>query len=1017
MALVYLALDEKHGRPVAIKLLRPELAAGIGEARFLREIEIVARLSHPNLLPLYDSGTRDGFFYFVMPFVRGESLRDRLQRQQRIPWREVIDILHPVIEAIAYAHREGLVHRDLKPENILFQSEHPLVADFGIARAAGHEKEASGDTGITEPGMALGTPAYMSPEQAAGESTVDYRADLYSLGAIAYEMLTGCPPFVRPSSRRLIAAHISERPLSISELCPEVPSAFGELVMRCLEKDPAHRPQTAAALADELRSVSSSESAQSAARTAIVEHERALKRAGGVYALALLGVAGTAWSLTSQFALPEWFFSGALLMMAALLPILLFTGFVNRMGARTSSERSAPGRLTVLMLRARPHVTWRRAAYASVAAGGLFTASVGGFLSLRVLGVGAPGTLVAAGKFQPNDRVLVADFRVHGTDSTLGPVLAVAARAGLEQSEGINVVSAEAVRDALERMQRPVSLPVTVEVAREIALREGIKAVLEADLTASAGALLVELRLVSAASGNTLAAFSDDTDNPRTLIALVGKLSRRMRSKIGESLKQVRDTPPLERVTTSSLEALRKYTAGAYANDVEGDWPKAIELLQEAVAQDTGFAMAWRKLAAAHANNQSGRAPFDSAVSAAFRHRDRVTPLERDEITAYYYVAGPRRDRAKAARAYEALAQRDSNINLQNLGQIYWRRREFAKAEVLSKQIIARRPKSYVARVNLTEALCEQGKYEEASAALREMQRLFPEAPGNAIWQARLTYYGGDLLRYERTLDSLQQTERGPQLFLIFQAKIALTRGRLAEYQRLWEEARARGVLTPEQRLLGIVISARIESDIRRQPTTALNLLDRSAPTVAALPSVSRPYGAISVAFARAGRADKARAILRQQLTEMTDTVAIRINRPLIEYNLGEIAVAERQYSAALAHFRRADVLPDGPANQCSICLPLNLGRAFDAARQPDSAIVMFERYLNTPFTERAENEVLDPLYLAAIVERLGQLYEVRGDAAQATHYYRRFIDLWKHADAELQPRVAEARRRVAILN
>ena len=191
MATVYLAEDLKHHRKVAVKVLRPELTAILGAERFLKEIEVTANLQHPHILPLFDSGVADSFLYYVMPYVEGESLRDKLNRDKQLAMDESIEITEAVASALDYAHRHKIIHRDIKPENILLQDGQAVVSDFGIALAL----DAAGGQRLTETGLSLGTPQYMSPEQATGDRELDARSDVYSLGAVVYEMLTGDPPF------------------------------------------------------------------------------------------------------------------------------------------------------------------------------------------------------------------------------------------------------------------------------------------------------------------------------------------------------------------------------------------------------------------------------------------------------------------------------------------------------------------------------------------------------------------------------------------------------------------------------------------------------------------------------------------------------------------------------------------------------------------------------------------------------------------------------------------------------
>ena len=241
MATVYLAHDLKHDRKVAIKVLRPELVHALGPERFLREIATTANLHHPHILPLYDSGRTaelsGALLYYVMPFVEGESLRERLKREKQLPLDDALRIAGQVADALSYAHGHGVVHRDIKPENILLESGHALVADFGIARAA----SAAGADRLTSTGLALGTPAYMSPEQAAGDRDVDGRTDLYSLGCVLYEMLAGQPPFSGPTVQSIAHQHLTATPPPITQLRPAVPGMVAAALERALAKNPADR--------------------------------------------------------------------------------------------------------------------------------------------------------------------------------------------------------------------------------------------------------------------------------------------------------------------------------------------------------------------------------------------------------------------------------------------------------------------------------------------------------------------------------------------------------------------------------------------------------------------------------------------------------------------------------------------------------------------------------------------------------------------------------------------------------
>ncbi len=249
MATVYLAEDLKHDRKVAVKVLRPELAAVLGADRFVQEIKTTANLQHPHILPLFDSGEADSFLYYVMPYVEGDTLREKLDRETQLGIDEAIEITTDVADALDYAHQHGVIHRDIKPENILMHDGRPMVADFGIALAV---TEAGGNR-VTETGLSLGTPQYMSPEQATGERHLDARSDVYSLAAVLYEMLTGEPPVTGANAQAMIAKLMTEKPTRVKAVRDTVPEAVDLAISKALSKVPADRYSRAGEFVDALR--------------------------------------------------------------------------------------------------------------------------------------------------------------------------------------------------------------------------------------------------------------------------------------------------------------------------------------------------------------------------------------------------------------------------------------------------------------------------------------------------------------------------------------------------------------------------------------------------------------------------------------------------------------------------------------------------------------------------------------------------------------------------------------------
>ena len=255
MASVFVAQERALGRAVVLKVLPPELAAEVSEERFRREVLLAARLQHPHVVPILTAGEADGLLYYTMPFVEGETLRSRLMREGELPIPDAIRVLSCVADAMAYAHSHGVVHRDLKPENILLTGQHAVVTDFGIAKALG---EASSGTALTGTGLAIGTAAYMAPEQGAADPAADHRVDIYTLGIVAYELLAGAPPFSGRTAQQLAAAHLTQQPEAITTRRAAVPAGLAMLVMSCLEKRPADRPQSAELLARELSQLAAS---------------------------------------------------------------------------------------------------------------------------------------------------------------------------------------------------------------------------------------------------------------------------------------------------------------------------------------------------------------------------------------------------------------------------------------------------------------------------------------------------------------------------------------------------------------------------------------------------------------------------------------------------------------------------------------------------------------------------------------------------------------------------------------
>ncbi|HEU4827983.1 MAG TPA: serine/threonine-protein kinase [Gemmatimonadales bacterium] len=1024
MSRVFLAEEGRLGRRVVIKVLPPETSIGVHADRFEREIQVAASLQHPHIVPLLTAGATDAdsgagetpLLYYVMPFIEGESLATRIAREGMLPVGEVSRILRDIVDALAYAHARGVVHRDIKPDNILFAGRHALVADFGVAKAV---TASSGprQTTLTSHGVALGTPAYMAPEQAAADPNVDHRADLYAVGAVAYELLTGRTPFITSTPQAMLAAHVTATPDHVSAHRPSIPAEVAALVMRCLEKHPADRWQSAAELLGRLEAIATPSGGSTPAATAPVSAirtsaETAIRRAhparvAGLFLLATAVITALVFGATRAFGLPDWIWILALVVMLLGLPVMLYTGRLER-------QRAMQRATGAFRYEAEPahqqFFTWRRAFIGGGLALGTMVLLASGFAVSRALGVGPAGTLLSSGRLKDTDRIVLAAFVNRTSDSTLASSVLEALRVDLGQSRVVQLLEPAEVRSALQRMGRDPLSELQEALALEVARREGAKAVVVGEISQLGRGYVLAARVVSADSGTTLVPVRETAASDAELIEAVNRLSAKLREEIGESLKSIRASEPLPQVTTASLAALQLYARGNRAFD-ETRYDDARALLERAVGMDTSFAMAWRKLSALYGNMGVDRSLQGDAARKAFEYRERLPPVER-HLTAASYFWNVVREPERAIAEYQAVLDIDPDepTALNNLGMILSAEGRNAEAEEPLRRGLSQVPRSTMF-INLHGALIAQEKWEALDSLTRAAADVLPGDPLPTFMTTITAMARRDL----GTADSItagsidsEDSFRWREMMFV-RAGIASYRGKLRELESLIatieRSSRDNGDLG---RAFDFAITpAFLDIVQRNQPERGLARLDALVEErFESVKARDRPYFTLAEAYAWGGRPEETRR-MRAEWERSRERESWHPSDP--DWWDAFVAFSEGRWRDAALAFSRAH-----SKLHCMPCGELYVAMSWDRAGEADSAIAHYERAYESPVTDNLPE---DPTFMPIGLMRLGELHEAEGNREKALLYYEAFLELWRNADPELQPKVAEARRRIAALS
>jgi tRNA A-37 threonylcarbamoyl transferase component Bud32/tetratricopeptide (TPR) repeat protein len=1018
MSRVFLATEVALSRQVVVKVLPPEAATPTQAERFAREIQVAASLQHPHIVPLLTAGSSEELAWYIMPYLTGETLAARMERQGAFPVHEAVRILRDVADALAYSHASGVVHRDIKPGNVLFSGKHALVTDFGVAKAL--SAMSSGSTRVTGVGVTVGTPTYIAPEQAMADPNVDHRADIYAVGVVAYELLTGRTPFVATTPQSMAAAHVTTAPDPILAHSPLLPPELADTVMKCLAKAPKDRWQSAEELITALEPWGSSTAGMTPIGTPVIPRHPGPTAPirppdAGAVAAVFLTVAfvmiGFVFTATRLFGLPDWVWIGAAILMGIGFPIVMYTGRVERRRAR------AAARAMTMTGGVRPHhrwFTWRRSfTGGGLALGALLLVTLG-YVAARTLGIGPAGTLLSSGLVGADDRFVLADFVNRTDDPTVGASITEALRVDLGQSEVVKIVGERDVAAAIQRMTLPPGTPITDSIALDLARREGAKAVISGDITPLGTGYVLTARVLDASTGATQTAVRATANDMSKLLTALNDLSAQLRERIGESLRAIRASEPLEQVTTSSLDALRHYSAAARAGNAS-DWATARTESEAAIAADPKFALAYLRLSAALNNGNAPRSQVIAAERQAFDHRDRLPPLERALTEASYY-SDVVQDPERAVAAMQAVLAIDSLHPVAGtmLAGLLVEMDRFPEAEAAARRVPAARMRQATEQ-SLFIALISQRKWEAAeSLAQAALGRWRDGAMVATYYRAEIANARHDLPAVAAVLAAAPSTLGSNSVFAfnveLQTSDLALAEGRMeAGMAVMARMATERQEESGPGAVLGLLsfrpyttLVARGDTALARRQLTELL---RQHP-LDSIPAEDLEYEILRDLYAKLGE----RGELRRLRARMEEALPAgqRVPGDSLGWELAD-AEARGDEQGAIDLVRRWRV-----AAYCTSCRLVDEAAWWEARGRGDSALAVLERSLDGVADGFGDNYV--GLYYGPALYRAAGLAESAGDRTKAREYYQRFVDAWRNAEPAFQPQVAEARRRLVTL-